>query len=242
MIKMNKKNDDGIVEFICKGGYGAEAEVEVQLRTKFPGLGGTIITQEGAVSALRKSYSYSLGKSGHIMFLRHMIIKKIEDYFYRNHVYNSPHIPRPLGSISEEKESCEAYMYEWVFGSEGFPWEEKGLDGNTNGVTLNEWNKFLNNFNSAGIDLGMDVTDADDGRMSKNIIHQFPLISSDSEMSSIWKRIDFGFSSININYDKLSEFLYKKRESLIKTLRYETRNKIIRSYWINSVKSREIKI
>ena len=114
--------DRGIIETICEGGAGGEARVIVQLRTEFPGLGGTILTQEGVASALREEYNPS-EKAGHRMFLRHTIAKKLDDYFHRTGVYVYAHVARPLGSISRRGDSpSEAYIYEWAFGSDRFPW------------------------------------------------------------------------------------------------------------------------
>lgn len=220
---MVKRNEEGIIEFICEGGIGSEARVLVELRTKFPGIGGTIITQEGAVTALREEYNLS-PKSGHKMFLRHMIIKKLEDYFYRKHVYNLAHIPRPLGSISRVgDDSYEAYLYEWAFGNESFSWRETDREGNPKSVKLRDWNKFADHFYQIGVDMGMDITDPDDGRISKNIIHQLSTgIDIDTlEMNSLWKRIDFGYRSVPMDYEKLSNFLKENKNDLISVLRIE---------------------
>ena len=35
---------EGVIEFICEGGFGSEANVKLELRTEFAGIGGTIIT------------------------------------------------------------------------------------------------------------------------------------------------------------------------------------------------------
>jgi hypothetical protein len=111
--------EEGIIEFICEGGHGQEATVSVELRTSFPGIGGTIITSQGANTANRQEYNSQPG-SGHRMFLRHMILKKQEDYFYRNNIYDYAHIPRPIGSISGS--GIGSCLYEWVSGKEGFAW------------------------------------------------------------------------------------------------------------------------
>jgi len=42
-LEINLENE-GIIEFICEGGYGSEARIIVELRTRFPGIGGTILT------------------------------------------------------------------------------------------------------------------------------------------------------------------------------------------------------
>ncbi|MFA6472215.1 MAG: hypothetical protein WCU00_09270 [Candidatus Latescibacterota bacterium] len=218
---MQATDTDGVIEFIAEGGNGSEARIIIELRTRFPGIGGNIITNEGAVTALREEYS-PIPKTGHFMFLRHLIVKKIEDYFFRTRVYKYSHIPRPFGSISgRDDKPYEAYLYEWVFGDEGFPWQVMDNDGHLAQLSLHDWNEFVGIFNSVGIDLLLDITDPDDGRISKNIIYQFNRFPGKMEMSSIWKRIDFGFRSITINYEKLSKFFTDSRKELINVLRIE---------------------
>jgi len=217
---MNKSK--GVIEFLFEGGAGSEAVISVELRTEIPGLGGTIITNEGVVAALRKEHSYA-PRSGHRMFLRHSIIKKLDDYFYRKRVYVFAHIPRPLGSISILAEApYEAYIYEWAFGMEGFPWEIEDRQGNRCIITLRDWDNFLASFGGAGIDFGVDIADPEDARISKNIIHQHPVATGEKlEMCSLWKRIDFEIRSVRIGFDKLSRFLSDNREDLVSVLRGE---------------------
>jgi len=225
---------EGVVEFIRKGGEGGEAQVDVELRTLFPGIGGTILSKGGVTTALRKEIGVVRG-SGHVMFLRHMIIKKLDDFFYRStaeKAYVYSHVPRPLGSISEEGDKemgippLEAYMYQWAQGNEGFSWEIQRSDGSTQSVMLADWNVFESKFVAAGINMGKDVADADDGRRSKNIIHMFPYdIDENNRLSSIWRRIDFGMQSTPFNFYKLEKFLLDNRSSLenvLRTDRYET--------------------
>ena len=220
---MPSQLNDGIIEYICEGGSGGEATVRVELRTRFPGIGGTIITQEGAVTALRREYNPT-PKSAHRMFLRHMVLKKLEDFFYRTHVYRYAHIPRPLGSVSNlEGTPSEAYLYEWAFGQEGFPWEESTAAGGHQTLQLHDWNKFVASFYGVGIDISRDITDADDGRISKNIIHQLPIQipGQEGEMNSLWKRIDFGYASLLMDYEALARFLKDNNRRLMNTLRCE---------------------
>ena len=47
------------VEYICEGGHGSEATIEVQLRTEFPGIGGTISTYQAIPVAWRKEHHVS---------------------------------------------------------------------------------------------------------------------------------------------------------------------------------------
>ena len=239
--------DKGVIEFISEGGSGSEANVRVELRTVFPGIGGTIITSEGVVTALREEYNPT-PKAGHRMFLRHTIIKKLDDYFFRKGVYVFAHIPRPLGSVSrreEGKRPYEAYLYEWAFGMEGFPWERRDAQGNLRAIRLRDWDKFVESFREAGIELGRDCADPDDAAISQNIIHQYPRPSlSEFEMSSLWKRIDFGFRSIHIDFDKLQRFLHDNREDLISVLRSERYEMLSLSveYLLKGTKMREFNI
>ena len=239
------KSDKGIVEFIYEGGSGGEAYVRIELRTEFPGLGGILLTNEGVATALRQELKPSF-KSGHKMFLRHMIIKKLDDYFYRKGVYKYAHVPRPFGSISRnDKEQFEAYLYEWSFGSEDFPWQFPDREGNMTDVLLNDWKEFVEHFHSAGIDMKWDITDADDARISKNIIHQYPAcISEGLEMCSLWRRIDFGFDSTPINYEGLKNFLERNQKDLNNFLRFERYNMLMLAleYLTNSKAMKEIDI
>ena len=237
--------DQGIIEFICEGGSGSEANVKVELRTIFAGIGGTILTNEGVATALREEYVPS-PKAGHKMFLRHTIIKKLEDYFYRKGAYMFAHIPRPLGSISKtNEESYEAYMYEWAFGSESFPWECVDKKGIRTLVKLRDWERFVKSFNSTGINMELDCTDPNDGRISQNIIHQYPKPIDDGiEMSLLWKRIDFGPMSLNINFEKLSKYILDNRNDLVDVLRSE-RYEMVRlsvEYLTNGKNMKEIDI
>ncbi|HSB79006.1 MAG TPA: hypothetical protein VLM91_09470 [Candidatus Methylomirabilis sp.] len=209
---------NGVVEPIREAGAGGEARIIVELRTRFPGLGGTILTQEGVAAALRIEYNQT-PLVGHEMFIRHLIAKKLDDHFYRSGVYVFAHIPRVLGSVSlGEQEPREAYLYEWAFGSDGFSWLEPGTN---DPVILHDWNPFVGCFAGAGVDLGYDTTDPDDGRVSQNIVHQYPESLLSGEMCSLWKRIDFGFHSIRIDLDRLSAFVHDQKAKLMTTLRYE---------------------
>ncbi len=212
---------EGIIEFVCHGGTGGEATVCLELRTRFPGIGGAVITEEGVASALRAEHSPG-PKSGLKMFLRHTIIKKLEDYFQRNGKYVYAHIPRPLGSISrDEDKPYEAYMYEWVFGSEGFPWGFTDRDGNKGYIKLHDWGKFVGTFHTAGINMSIDISDSDDADISKNIIHQHPMLMADqTEMNLLWRRIDFGYQSLTIDFQVLERFLHDEKDNLINVLRY----------------------
>jgi hypothetical protein len=156
------------------------------------------------------------------MFLRHLVIKKLEDFFYRSKYYTYAHVPRPLGSVSSVGENaCEAYIYEWAFGSEGFAWELTGNDGQRQIVLLRDWPQFVQQFDNAGINVKMDRADPDDGRISKNIIHQYSRVTTDFQMNPLWKRIDYGWRSVPIDFEKLSKYLSDNAANLMGILRSE---------------------
>jgi hypothetical protein len=74
---------DGVVERTREAGAGGEARIIMELRTRFPGLGGTIVTQEGVAAALRIEYN-QFPLAGHEMFIRHLVAKKLICDFRRS--------------------------------------------------------------------------------------------------------------------------------------------------------------
>ena len=161
--KVEFQQEEG-VEFIHEGGTGSEARVDVELRTKFPGIGGTIDTYQAIAVARRNEFS-NAPDVGHEMFLRHMLIKKLEDYFFKKGFYKYAHVTRPLGSTER------AYIYEWAFGRDGFPWSYLNDDGDSVFVRLDDWDVFSGIFLEAGIDLHSDCANPDNGALSQNIVH-----------------------------------------------------------------------
>lgn len=216
--------NEGIVEYLYKGGEGSEAIVEVQLRTQFPGIGGTIITNEGAVTAFRKEKNLTQG-AGRNTSLRHTLVKKLEDFFYRTGVYKFAHVPRPLGSVSLPEQGIEAYMYEWAYGCEGFNWEIPDYDnpGTYLAVKLKDFARARGAFDCAGVDFGFDVTDTEDGKVSQNIIHQMPkcITLEALELNILWKRIDYGSRSLPIRFDQFRDYISDHRSELVDVLRQE---------------------
>jgi len=197
------------VLYVCEGGSGDEANIVVQLRTKFPGIGGAVFTYQALPVAFRTDFDYS-PQCGHRMFYKHAVIKKLEDYFFMKGAYRYPHVTRPLGSTDE------SYIYEWAFGTDGFAWEYVEADGTRIYLDLEEWDCFVGVFNEAGIDLAVDASDPNDGRISKNIIHQLCVNPSGNlrSLNRIWKRVDFGDRSIRVNYEKLERYLYDNKQTL----------------------------
>ena len=215
---------------IGNGGSGGDAEVIIQVRNLFPGVGGCIKTKQAAYVALRKDLkSAKVAGTGHRTFLRHLLIKKLDDFFCRSHVYLGPHVTRPFGSTGiydTGHENFESSIYEWVWGRDGFPWQIRDGKGNTLPVELKEWGLFRLAFYLVGIDMGGDVTDVDNGNISQNIVHQLFSYNDigDCQLNLCWHRIDFGSDSVLIDYDKLGDFIKKESEklqSLLGVHRYE---------------------
>ncbi len=223
------------IETICQGGIGGSAKVYIQLRNNFPGPGGMVTTEQDFVVAYRVPLSYGLedlpkvenmkrdlslktseAKRAFEVFLRHVIIKKFDDYFFRKGYYKFAHIPRPLGSTD-----FGGYMYEWVHGNEGFYSEYYDENLNMNiPVEIDEWNVVSKHFYEAGISIFHDITDALDGRYTKNIIVQEPYLETyPTHITKLWKRIDFGPESLPIDFNKLSGYISKHWNDLNTFLR-----------------------
>jgi len=210
----NELSTEEGVEFIHEGGIGSEARVDVELRSRFPGIGGTIDTYQGIAVARRNEFS-NAPDAGHEMFLRHMLIKKLEDYFFKKGFYKYAHITRPLGSIDR------SYIYEWAFGRDGFPWSYLNETGDSVSVRLDDWDAFNAVFLEAGVDLQSDCTNPDNGTLSQNIVHQLHLGANAARpiLNRLWKRIDFGPRSIRLDCEKLLDYFQKHETDIRETLR-----------------------
>lgn len=199
--------------------FGDEAEVSQALAWRFPGVGGTIVTEHAVLTAIRQEFSASLPGHAKTIFDKHAIIKKLDDYFHRSGKYKYQHIPRPLGSatiLQDGGKTRETYFYQWAYGSEGFPWFCPGTDSKRMPVELDEWNKFVSCFYEAGIDLSYDCR-VTDGESSKNIIHEAPDgEEARSRFNCLWKRIDFGSRSMIFKPDVCAKFIRDSREKLIR--------------------------
>ena len=90
------------------------------------------------------------------------------------------------------------------------------MGGIQTSIQLDEWDQFTGTFYEAGIDMAMDISDPDDGRISKNIVHQLarPLYTYEPLLNRMWKRVDFGDRSIVIDYDKLKKYLVDNQEDM----------------------------
>lgn len=199
-----------IIRDVDLGGAGGEAEVKTQFRNFFPGIGGTVALQQPIMSAWRQEFNQAPG-IGKKLFLKHLILKKLDDFFTRTNHYIFPHITRPLGSNREGQP--EGYWYQWVYGRETFPWEYPKANCQRETVALQEWSQFTSAFMEAGIDLSTDVCDADNANISQNIIHE-AYKSFEVDLNFCWKRIDFGPHSMRIYFDKLCRFFETRAYSL----------------------------
>lgn len=221
------------IETICCGGYGGSAEVHIQIRNIFPGLGGVIKTEQSFVAACRLPRGTDLKKmenpdsditleslenkstlSALNVFFRHSLIKKLDDYFFRSGRYRFSHVPRPLGSDVDG-----IYYYEWVFGDEGFYPEFYDEEyGRWFPVKVDEWDIASGCFNQAGVGI-FDDTVENDGNYIKNIVMLEPRVSdSEESFTKLWKRIDFGSESLHIDFSKFEQFLKDNKSSLDKYL------------------------
>ena len=203
---------------VKEGGFGSEALILREYCNIYPGIGGEIKTEQSITVARRLEFNQT-DNIGHKLFLRHSIIKKLDDYFVRKGNYNQPHIPRPLGSFDKgdgycyidpnnRKEYREGYIYQWSHGSDYFP----------STLFLEEEGAFIGSFNKIGINLGYDLVDVDSNAI-KNIIHldyhEYSNFYNDIErLSKMWKRIDFGDRSIVVNYDEVEKYLKEDKADL----------------------------
>lgn len=145
-------------------------------------------------------------------FLNNLTAALLDEFFVLSGKYHQRHVPQPLG-LSELVGLQEGYLYEYVQGSEGFPWE---FDHQP--VFLDEWLQFSNAFSGTGIRVQQDITDADNGRVSKNIIlaeYDLSMVLETGKYPSKWRRIDFGYGSCPFNQEKLSRF-FKEHEGNLK--------------------------
>lgn len=210
------------VREVSGGGAGGEAQVRKQFRNFFPGVGGKIIIQQPIMAAWREEFNQIQGM-GKKLFLKHLILKKLDDYFTRTDRYLFPHISRPLGSVEVEGALLGGYWYQWVYGRESFPWEYSKADGGREAVALEEWGRFTACFESAGINLAKDVSDADNGLISQNIIHE-DYRTFEIDLNFCWKRIDFGPGSMRVDSLALGSFLEANADSLISILGHDRFN------------------
>lgn len=203
------------------GGDQDFARILVENRTVFPGPGGVIVTKYPLKCAFRQErvMKGKVPNTGLKLFLRHLLIKKLDDLFVITGRYRCPHVAAPYGVVSQRR--TEGYIYQWTPGCETFPWELLLSDeGFNQPVHLEEWPEFIRAFREAGIDLERNVV-MSDSRNAQNIIHDDGQIvdrNGRPQLSAAWRRIDFGEESATIDYEKLLFFLDKNKNQIKENL------------------------
>ena len=215
------------IETICDADVGGEALVYLQLRNVFPGPGGSITTEQDIATAFRvpngrpalemiesDNITYDLqedrNQASLRFFLKHVILKKLDDFFFRSGVYGYAHIPRPLGCTSDG-----ACLYEWVYGNEGAPYDYIDSEFNRHPLHFDEQFTAFGAFRQCGIDISRDISDQDRGMIKNIIIEESGLGSNPQKVSCLWKRIDFGPRSIGFNLELLEHFLDENSSRLV---------------------------
>jgi len=206
-------------EEICEIGHGGEATVYIHLRRVFPFFEKMFKTKRDFVVSYRvlhkvkTSSSELLIKRSFSEFLRHLIAKKFDDYFLRKGYYKYPHIPRLLGF------DINGYYYEFVYGLEGYyPLYFDDTNMNWNPVALNDERISSSLYHEVGIYLFQDIVEPTSNYV-KNLIIEEPYISLMPEnISSLWKRIDFGVKSIKFDYEKIKKYIEKNEKELNEVL------------------------
>lgn len=204
---------------IAEIGHGGEATVFLELRRIFPFFEKNFYTKRDFVVSYRvlhKGDTISkelLFKRSFLEFLRHLIAKKLDDFFLRKGLYKFPHIPRLLGF------DTFGYYYEYVWGIEGyFPLYFDEELSTYLPVNLYEENEAKNLFHNAGIYIFQDIVEPTSNYVKNLIIEEPEIPLLPQEISNLWKRIDFGVKSIRFDYFKIENYLNENREELIKYL------------------------
>ncbi|MEI6831245.1 MAG: 6-phosphofructokinase, partial [Candidatus Omnitrophota bacterium] len=129
------------------------------------------------------------------MFLRHVILRIMDDYFLKEKIYTVNHIPLPLGYFGNQ------YYYVFVEGSEGWPTVLIDLDSpdyRKASVMMEEYHVFKGQLYSWGFDI-WDIVETD-GDAGQNIIHRGWDISQLYEtfqLSKDWVLIDLDGLAFN---------------------------------------------
>lgn len=187
---------------------------ELLLTSDIPSIDGVIITH-GDVPLGRVFYKD--GTDGFKMFLIHFIIKKLEDFFISLNYYSFPHILRPLGSY-------ENYLlFEFPFGKQILKkdfLEKRKVD---------DLDIVYKLFFDAGFDLTKKVSFFEDKITKDRIAFEYFVSQPENtiydKISRMWQRAIFSQLDIEIDFNKLKNFLLDNKEKLIKNLtkgRFET--------------------
>ncbi|MDI6860984.1 MAG: hypothetical protein QMD25_03090 [Caldisericia bacterium] len=210
---------DEKVQRITEIGHGGEATVYLELRRSFPFFEKNFYTKRDFLTSYRVLHKGDiiskelLFKKSFSEFLRHLIAKKLDDYFLRKELYKFPHIPRLLGF------DTFGYYYEFVWGLEGYYplyFDEELFTYLP--VKLLDEDEARRCFHEAGIYIFQDIVEPTSNYV-KNLIIEEPEISIlPNVISNLWKRIDFGVKSIKFDYFKINDYFKRNKKDLIKFL------------------------
>jgi len=205
------------------------SSIDLEIRPNFPCIDGCIYTKQELLVAKYTQKTNTLD-AGFEAFLRHLIIKKLDDAFITQKKYFYPHITRPFGSEQQ------SYFYEWAFGSELCP---KNL---LNGKSLDDWFEFIMYFDEAGIDMHSKITFIND--FAKQIIVKQPKFTDFNKnyISRLWQRVNLQEESVTIDFKKLLKYFEINERWLkihIKENRFQTLLLAIK-YLTNDIKDNEL--
>lgn len=150
--------------------------------------------------------------SAQYSFVRNLATAILDTYFYLSDRYKHRHVPQPVCLSEGIGLPDNGYVYQYAHGSERFPWN---FDGNV--VILEEWRPFCASFYQIGIDVSHDVTDTDNGNISKNIIlaeWDVGTLIKTGTLPANWARIDFGYQSLPVSWEKLDKFVVENEKQI----------------------------
>jgi hypothetical protein len=214
------------VSFAKKLDQSENSVLELEIRSGFRSIDGVIFTLQEIPVARIRYIREADPDIGFNVFLRHFIVKKLENAFMSEGRYRYAHIPRPLGSEGR------SYYYDWAWGEQrcgvqllGTGKQEGALRG------LSEWHEFVGFFAQAGVDVQSGArpvsSQHDPGKnVVKNILVRQPYSErEDTYISRLWKRVNFHQNGTPVDFEKLESYLLREGSYLKRYLapgRYET--------------------
>lgn len=202
-----------------------DSVLSYEIRREFPSIDGTIFTHQYlAVARITRPLDMEVER-GFELFLRHFLVKKLENAFNSMGRYCFPHISRPLGSEGK------SYLYEWTEGEALCPRSLLEIDPARNTAHLADWTRFVAAFRDAGVDMEHGLRWISDSHFSnvefakQIIIRQPGLPSETADISRLWGRVNFHENSVSIDYEKLKTYLITNMDQFLLHLspgRFET--------------------
>ncbi len=140
-------------------------------------------------------------------FLINFLIKKLEDFFITNKYYTFPHLPRPFGAIRN------TFSFEYPFGKRVIK------ENFVKNFLIEDLKIFYDKFLEIGIDFLKNE------KIFSNIFVSQPQHTIFDRVSRMWTLCIFSPLQIEIDYNKVYDYLVKNKVVLKKNLskgRYET--------------------